>query len=63
MRFIDRDEVRERLTYDLCIPLVRKAMIAFSRGETRQHLRSILPLGPKGVFRARWARARCSAPS
>jgi ornithine cyclodeaminase/alanine dehydrogenase-like protein (mu-crystallin family) len=50
MRIIDREEVRERLTYELCIPLVREAMIGFSRGITRQHLRSILPLGPKGVF-------------
>ena len=44
MRVIDQDEVRQRLTYELCIPLVRQAMIAFSKGETRQHLRSILPL-------------------
>ena len=50
MRIIDREGVAERLTYDLCIPLVREAMIAFSRGITKQHLRSILPLGPKGVF-------------
>jgi len=50
MRFIDRDEVRERLTYELCIPLVRQAMIAFSRGETRQHLRSILPLSEGRLF-------------
>lgn len=50
MRFIDRDEVRERLTYELCIPLVRQAMIAFSRGETRQHLRSILPLSEGRMF-------------
>lgn len=50
MRIIDREEVRARLTYELCIPLVRAAMIAFSTGRTRQHLRSILPLGPKGVF-------------
>ncbi|MFP5206777.1 MAG: ornithine cyclodeaminase family protein [Acidobacteriota bacterium] len=50
MRFIDRDEVARRLTYDVCIPLVRKAMIAFSRGETRQHLRSILPLGAGRMF-------------
>lgn len=50
MRIIDREEVARRLTYELCIPLVREAMIAFSKGETRQHLRSILPLGPKGVF-------------
>lgn len=50
MRFIDREEVARRLTYDVCIPLVREAMIAFSKGVTRQHLRSILPLGPEGVF-------------
>ncbi|MBJ7413354.1 MAG: hypothetical protein JHD15_23770, partial [Phenylobacterium sp.] len=50
MRFIDRDEVRERLTYELCIPLVRQAMIAFSRGKTRQHLRSILPLSEGRMF-------------
>jgi ornithine cyclodeaminase/alanine dehydrogenase-like protein (mu-crystallin family) len=50
MRFIDREEVARRLTYDLCIPLVRKAMIALSRGETRQHLRSILPLGEGRMF-------------
>jgi ornithine cyclodeaminase/alanine dehydrogenase-like protein (mu-crystallin family) len=50
MRFIDQDEVRERLTYELCIPLVRQAMIAFSRGETRQHLRSILPLSEGRVL-------------
>lgn len=50
MRFIDQDEVRERLTYELCIPLVRQAMIAFSRGETRQHLRSILPMSEGRVF-------------
>ena len=50
MRIIDREEVARRLPYEVCIPLVRQAMIAFSRGETRQHLRSILPLGPQGVF-------------
>lgn len=50
MRIIDREEVAGRLTYELCIPLVRDAMIAFSKGQTRQHLRSILPLGPQGVF-------------
>ena len=50
MRIIDRDEVRAKLTYELCIPLVREAMIAFSKGVTRQHLRSILPLGERGVF-------------
>src|SRR5216684_7297544 len=44
MRFIDREEVARRLTYEMCIPIVRDAMIAFSRGETKQLLRSILPL-------------------
>jgi len=50
MRFIDREEVSRRLTYDLCIPLVRDAMMALSRGETRQHLRSILPLSDGRMF-------------
>ncbi|HEY0647061.1 MAG TPA: ornithine cyclodeaminase family protein [Phenylobacterium sp.] len=50
MRIIDREEVARRLTYELCIPLVRHAMIAFSRGETRQHLRSILPLSEGRMF-------------
>jgi ornithine cyclodeaminase len=44
VRFIDQAEVARRLTYDLCIPIVRDAMVAFSRGETKQLLRSILPL-------------------
>ena len=50
MRFIDRDEVAARLTYELCIPLVREAMIAFSTGETRQLLRSILPMENGRLF-------------
>jgi ornithine cyclodeaminase/alanine dehydrogenase-like protein (mu-crystallin family) len=50
MRIIGPEEVRERLTYEACIPLVREAMIAFSRGETRQHLRSILPLSEGRVL-------------
>jgi ornithine cyclodeaminase/alanine dehydrogenase-like protein (mu-crystallin family) len=50
MRFIDRDEVARRLTYDICIPLVRDAMIAFSTGETRQLLRSIIPLADGHLF-------------
>lgn len=44
MRFIDENEVRRRLTYKKCIAIVRDAMIAFSGGETKQLLRSILPL-------------------
>jgi ornithine cyclodeaminase/alanine dehydrogenase-like protein (mu-crystallin family) len=50
MRFIDRDEVARRLTYQKCIPIVRNAMIAFSRGQTRQLLRSIIPLGDGHMF-------------
>jgi ornithine cyclodeaminase/alanine dehydrogenase-like protein (mu-crystallin family) len=47
---IDRDEVRRRLTYEVCIPIVRQAMIALSAGETRQHLRSIIPLAEGRMF-------------
>ena len=50
MRMIDRDEVARRLTYEACIPIVREAMIAFSRGETRQLLRSIIPLAEGRAF-------------
>jgi ornithine cyclodeaminase/alanine dehydrogenase-like protein (mu-crystallin family) len=50
MRFIDREEVARRLTYDICIPLMRDAMIAFSAGETRQLLRSIIPLADGHLF-------------
>jgi ornithine cyclodeaminase len=47
---IDREEVRRRLTYEVCIPIVRRAMIALSAGETRQHLRSIIPLAEGRMF-------------
>lgn len=50
MRFIDRDEVAQRLTYEVCIPIVREAMIAFSKGETKQLLRSMLPLSEGRMF-------------
>ena len=50
MRFIDREEVAKRLTYEMCIPIVRKAMIAFSRGETKQLLRSIIFLSAGRLF-------------
>jgi ornithine cyclodeaminase/alanine dehydrogenase-like protein (mu-crystallin family) len=50
MRFIDADEVRARLTYEVAIPLVREAMIAVSAGRTRQLLRAILPLGDEDLF-------------
>ena len=50
MRFIDREEVARRLTYDVCIPLVRDAMVAFSQGETKQLLRTIIPLSSGRLF-------------
>lgn len=50
MRFIDKEEVARRLTYDICIPIVRNAMIAFSRGETKQLLRSLIPLSEGRIF-------------
>ena len=50
MRFIDREEVAKRLTYEICIPIVRDAMIAFSRGDTKQLLRSIIPLSEGRLF-------------
>jgi ornithine cyclodeaminase len=50
MRFIDQEEVARRLTYAVCIPIVREAMIAFSKGETKQLLRSIIPLSDGRLF-------------
>lgn len=50
IRFIDHDEVARRLTYDVCISIVRQAMIALSRGTTRQLLRSIIPLDQQHKF-------------
>jgi ornithine cyclodeaminase len=50
MRFIDREEVARRLTYEICIPIVRNAMIAFSKGETKQLLRSLIPLSEGRMF-------------
>src|SRR5262245_22821791 len=50
MRHIDRDEIARKLPYDLCIKVVRDAMIAFSNGETKQTLRTIIPLSEGRVF-------------
>jgi ornithine cyclodeaminase len=50
MRFIDQAEVRRRLTFETCIPIVREAMMALSAGATRQLLRSILPLSGGRLF-------------
>lgn len=50
MQIIDAETVRRRLTYAVCIPLVRDAMIAFSAGHTRQLLRSVIPLADGHMF-------------
>src|ERR1700733_14671281 len=50
MRFIEREEVAQRLTYEVCIPIVRDAMIAFSKGATKQTLRSVIPLSGGRLF-------------
>jgi ornithine cyclodeaminase/alanine dehydrogenase-like protein (mu-crystallin family) len=50
IRFIGAEEVVRRLTYEKCIPLVRNAMIALSKGETKQLLRSIIPLSDGRFF-------------
>lgn len=50
MRVIGGEEIRARLTYGVCIPIVRAAMIAFSNGETRQLLRAIIPLADDRLF-------------
>ncbi|WP_304172320.1 hypothetical protein, partial [Phenylobacterium aquaticum] len=50
MILIDQDEVRARLTYELCIPIVAEAMKALSAGDTRQLLRGIIPLAQGRMF-------------
>jgi ornithine cyclodeaminase/alanine dehydrogenase-like protein (mu-crystallin family) len=50
MLLIDEEEVRRRLTYPKCIALMHGAMVAFSAGQTRQLLRSILDLGNGHLF-------------
>jgi len=47
---IGREEVRARLTYEACIPVVRDAMIALSQGRTRQTLRQIIDLDGGRAF-------------
>ncbi len=47
---ISREEVAAHLAYETCIPLMREAMIALSRGRTRQLLRQILDLDGGRAF-------------
>jgi len=50
MIVISQAEVRRHLTFARCIPLMREAMAALSRGETKQLLRSILDLEGGRMF-------------
>ncbi|MEE3624320.1 ornithine cyclodeaminase family protein [Nitrospirillum sp. BR 11752] len=47
---VDGPAVAARLDYDTCIPLVRQAMTALSRGETQQLPRGVLPLDQGHLF-------------
>jgi ornithine cyclodeaminase len=48
--YVSAEEVERRLTYETCIPLMREAMIALSRGRTRQLLRGIIDLEDRNAF-------------
>ncbi len=50
MHVINAEEVEARLTYDICIPLMREAMTALSTGRTKQLLRGIIGLGDGNAF-------------
>ncbi|HMJ93312.1 MAG TPA: ornithine cyclodeaminase family protein [Allosphingosinicella sp.] len=47
---ISREEVAHHLSYDDCIPLMREAMIALSRGQSSQILRTIVDLEGGGQY-------------
>lgn len=47
---LGREDVAQLLDYEACIPLMRDAMIALSRGETRQLLRGIIDLDQGRAF-------------
>ncbi len=50
IRLIDGAEVARRLTMPRAIAIVRTAMIALSNGETKQTLRTIIPMGGGRMF-------------
>lgn len=50
IRFIDAAEVRRDLPHDICITLMRRAMIALAEGRSRQLLRGIIDLGEGDLF-------------
>ncbi|TWB13856.1 ornithine cyclodeaminase/alanine dehydrogenase-like protein (mu-crystallin family) [Nitrospirillum amazonense] len=47
---VDGHAVADRLGYDTCIPIVRQAMTALSKGETQQLPRGVLPLDHGHMF-------------
>jgi ornithine cyclodeaminase len=47
---ISREEVARHLSYEDCIPLMREAMIALSRGQSSQILRTIIDLKGGGQY-------------
>lgn len=48
--FIGADEIRQTLSYEACIEVMRAAMARLSTGHTQQMLRQILPLGDGRMF-------------
>jgi ornithine cyclodeaminase len=51
LRVLSAEDVRRHLTYEVCVPLVREAMIALSEGTTQQLLRQIMTRrGGRGMF-------------
>lgn len=50
IRFIDADEVRERLDHRTCINLMKGAMIALAEGRSQQLLRGIIDLDGGDLF-------------
>ncbi len=48
--FINAEEVRQRLDHEICIGLMRDAMIALAGGRSRQLLRGIIDLGEGDLF-------------
>jgi ornithine cyclodeaminase/alanine dehydrogenase-like protein (mu-crystallin family) len=50
MKLLSRDDVARKLTYEVCIPAIRTAMIALAKGETRQLPRGVLPLAEGELF-------------
>ncbi len=66
MRVIGQDFVREHLTYEETIALMHEGMIALSRGQSIQPLRSILRMADSrmfGVMPGAWEPRMPSGPS